>query len=363
MALTRTSSRDSSIHTAAQACYDYRKPVMMSSGWMETDGSTRESLPCGIEPEDWEANMLNWIASEWLTILVSLLVGAALAVFSHWLTATYQKRHDRRVGAFRKSDLHVKVLLSDLLPEQGFDEILFALGSSVKNTRDRAFCIVTFLISNEGDLSAKDVRLRVAWPAALMESVKRLDLERYQKGKSTVSGYEREAYTDDGYEHIVYRFSSIDPGSTAQLLEHVEVASVSEGPLCNSGETAHGSPHSTGTEPSRQMAPIHVFLQATDQTKQHASFAIRSVRQQSVDEICAYMHQATEKTIDIMNSKHTPPRIVKMIIVEPKLVPVPKPEGMDKILAWSAFWQQKEGSSGWRVDRIELASANDEFQS
>lgn len=298
--------------------------------------------------------MKQFIAA-YLPVLSAVVSAVIAAVLSGLITWFITRRTAKKSGAFRKADLRVQVFGKELLPNAEFQEIMFALGSSIANIRDRAFCIVRFQITNKGTLTAKDVKLRVAWPVALVEDVERLDIERLARGALTESYYVRKTFTDPPYIRTDYRLESLDPGSIAQIDEFVEVAHASGAPLEFSGETADGVPVRVKAEVRWQTLPVHATIQATDCEKGYGSFSVRSYPLQSIDEISDRLKADLPKAAGKTKQAHLRGDLVTAIVVKPNLLSVPKPEAMSEI-EWSVYVQQEEGTEGWILVRWEPAS-------
>lgn len=307
-----------------------------------------------------EADILNELVVNWPATVLALLTGAILAVFSLWLHSVYQRRHERRRDTRSQPVLRVEVLGREIMPDADFDEVVFALGDSLTNERDKAFCILSFLITNDGEVTAKDVRLQVHWPALLMQWIGHLEREPVGND-SIVTKYSREVDTSDPkWTTITYAFGAINPGVTAQILEYAEVSSASGVKTRISGQFAGGEAYETDLEIKWKLGPVHLVLTATDYPRLHSAFAIKSVRGKTMDDVAADLQAISEQAFEKLRGTRLRPEVITSILVSPHLEEVPKPATLPDDVDWRVLWQEKEGSEGALIGRIEVEDPSKE---
>ena len=306
-----------------------------------------------------KAVMLSELVANWPTAVLALLTGAIIALFSLWLHSAYQRRHERLRDTRNRPALRVEVLGREIIPEAGFHEVVFVFGDSLTSKRDKAFCILSFVISNHGEATAKDVRLQVHWPALLMQWIDLLEREPVGND-SIVTKYSREVDTSHPKSTtITYAFGAINPGVTAEILEHAEVSSASGVKTRISGQFAGGEAYETDLEIKWRLNPIHLVLTATDYPRLHSSFTIESVRGKSMDDVAADMQAVSEQTFGKLRGTRLRPKVITSLLVDPHLEEVPKPATVQDDLDWRVLWQKKEGTQGALIGRIEAEDADE----
>jgi len=282
-----------------------------------------------------------------ITALGWVLIGALLAWLGSYLIA-------KRSGAFRKVDLRLSLMGRELVPKPSFQEVIY--GYDVKPD-DRVFCVLRFVITNSGRLTARAVKLRLAFPMVLRagSSDEKWDAKVY--GTFSDSDLRRTSFTRGPYEHSYYKLESLDPGGETVIDQIIEVSLASGIPVDVNAVTADGVPCHARVDVQWKALPIEVSIQAEDSTIREASFTVRAYRAKSKEEIETKLSRAASRAVGKQPEaeKHKK-RLVRIdgIVVIPRLSAIPKPKEFRHI-KWNAYTQEYEKSRVWLLSRWEPA--------
>jgi len=287
-------------------------------------------------------------------ILIGFGSGLVLTVISLWASHRLQRSRDRVFGEQQRPQLALMLFSQQLGPGSGVHELVFMLGHRELKARDSVICDVRFGIRNTGEVTARGIRLTVAWPLALKEVVEQLDVEVEAKGPAREESYQCSVDTQPPYHYRTHFIDSIDPGDEIGLIDRIEVAHASGFPFEVKAETADGVPVKAGFFVQLRIEPAYAILRAHDAFPQKCSFTVKSFSVDTPKEVAQELKART--TADASESGKG--RWVQSLLVRPELTRLAKPEGL-KDSEVNVYLQEKPSSGIWMLSRWEKTADHD----
>lgn len=287
--------------------------------------------------------------------LPAVITGLVLVGVSALVTWVLTMRHSRKIGELRRARLSVSLFRLELIPKKDVNELVFALGDRIRHAHDKAFCVVRFEVSNIGDLTARDVRLRIAWPVALREAVENAELKYSAVGVSSEADFKHGTQADPPYYYTTHSIPSLDPHDAFRVDELVEVAHASELPMDIEAEDADGLPIKVRLVVRLSMLPVVVTIRALDQPPETAFFTVRSYNVGTIGEIRTALNAKIPEGWFHAKSGSW----VTSLVLRPNLEEEPKPPDVRDI-EWSVFRQVKDDLKAWVLTRWQPTKQIDE---
>ena len=252
-----------------------------------------------------------------LSAVVAAIIGGAIgAAIGAWAAFKIAKK----AGSFRKPMLDVWLMNEPLSRErEPLIQVIFGY-SAVDD--DAIFCRLPFMITNIGQLSAKDVIIIMDFPRILKFGVSD-DLPYKLEPKVYDESLVRRQSSDiGGFKHVIHTFPDIKPGQGIGIEEVINVTGAS-GMRSFKVDAIRkdGVPLEIGGSFEWISDKTHVTVTATDTTPIHAAFQVRSC--------CARDEEELKKKImleeeNLMQKMRTLRVRHKAFIVMPKLKKIRK---------------------------------------
>lgn len=215
--------------------------------------------------------------------IYSLLITIAVALLCVLIGIWGGFKIAKKSGSFNKPLLDVSLMNESLLREsKPLKQVIF--GYSV-NDHDIANCRLPLRISNDGDLSAKEVIIELIFPKFLKigqsDDVVHYELTPDIYDKSLMT---RKSSDMSGFHHVWYTFPRINPGQSLRIYELVDVVRASGVPFKVDAVTKDVVPI---TVEGRVVwsSRIHICISATDIPVVRTHFEIRSYQGQNKEEV------------------------------------------------------------------------------
>ena len=287
--------------------------------------------------------------------LVSLVVGIIIGIASIWIGYKIA----RKSGAFRKVMLEISLMNQSLIPDSQFEQVIY--GYPVDENAI-ALCILPFKIKNNGELSAKDVTIRLIIPLVLREfkglAFKEEEFLEYMGifGSYDKSDIKRRSYKFGGFRHIDYVIPAIGPKRSVVIEEAIDIINASGMPLKVNALSKDGVPLQVEGH-LKWSTQIYVGVSATDVAPLEGRFNVRSYQVQSKEELGEkVMKDETQALREELSKMGAPKEFVsnvyapgtnkKAIVIIPKLEKVSKPKEYESIKEL-IFIEEPEKSERW----------------
>ena len=205
-----------------------------------------------------------------------------------------------------------------------------------------ALCILPFMIKNDGELSAKNVNIRLAIPLVLREFKASINEEELFKqmnifGRYDKSDIKRRAYKFGGYRYIEYTIPSLEPRTSAMIEEAIDITNASGMPFKVNAISKDGVPLQVEGCLKWSASSIYVGVSATDVEPIDGYFRVRSYQVKDKEELGEKIMEDETKALreqlskrgapkEFISNVYSPGIIRKTIIVMPKLEKVLKPK-------------------------------------
>lgn len=263
-----------------------------------------------------------------LISLVVLVVGTIIGIAGIWVGYKIAKKS----GAFRKVKLKFFLWNHSLIPDPQFEQIIY--GYLVEENAI-ALCILPFMIKNDGELSAKNVNIRLAIPLVLREFKASINEEELFKrmnifGRYDKSDIKRRAYKFGGYRYIEYIIPSLEPRTSAIIEEAIDITNASGMPFKVNAISKDGVPFQVEGYLKWSAPSIYVGVSATDVKPIDGYFWVRSYQVKDKEELGEKIMENETKALreklskkgvpkEFISNVYSPGIIRKTIIVMPKL--------------------------------------------
>jgi hypothetical protein len=300
--------------------------------------------------------------------LVSLLIGSAIGAGSIGIAYLIAKRS----GAFRKVRFNISLMDRSLFPAPEFSEVAF--GCPVDDNA-LVICYLPFRISNHGQLSARNVTIRFAYPSGIRPFRHDIlqDMELF--GPLYKSDIRRQAFELEGRKIVDYLIPVIHPGKESGVLieEGIDInfQSALSAPFVFGATTKDRIPLQV-TARLNLLARIDVRVAAEDVAPLECHFGIRCYRVEDERELAEKIAQDETETfrenlrqqfysrikvpqdkrkdVEQFISKAYPRDISKaMILVMPKLIKVPMSKEEYSTIKRPLYAEEVKRSVRWLI--------------
>ncbi|MDI6704492.1 MAG: hypothetical protein QME40_07470 [bacterium] len=292
--------------------------------------------------------------------LISLVVGTVISIAGIWIGYKIAKKS----GAFRKVKLDISLMNQSLIPDPQFEQIIY--GYSVEENAI-ALCILPFMIKNAGELSAKNVNIRLAIPLGLREFKASIDEEELFKRMDIFGGYDksdikRRAYKFGGVRHIDYVIPAINPRSSVVIEEAIDITNASGMPFKVNAISKDGVPLQVKGYLKWSAPSIYVGVSATDVEPIGGYFWVRSYQVKDKEELGEkIMEDETQALREELSKIGAPKGFVskvyapgiskKAIVIIPKLEKALKPKAYATIKR-PIYMEEPEKSERWLIGNV-----------
>jgi len=280
--------------------------------------------------------------------LIGFSFGLVLTLITLWADHRLQKRRDRALDERQRPQLALMLFSHQLGPGEEAHELIYMLGHRKLKAQDSVICDARFGIRNNGEVTARGIRLTIAWPLALKESVEQPGVEVVAKGPACDESYHSSVDIQAPYHYRTHFIDSIDPGDEIGVVDKIEVAHASGFPFDVEAETADGAPVKASLFVQLRMQPAYAVLRAHDMVPRTYSFTVRSFSVEKPHEVAKELRART--IADASESGEG--RWVQALLVRPELTRLPKPKEL-KVSEVDIYVQQKPNSGIWMLSRWE----------
>lgn len=289
--------------------------------------------------------------------LISLVVGTVIGAAGIWIGYRIAKKS----GAFRKVVLDIRLMDQSLIRYPQLEEVIF--GYPIDHD-DIAYCHLPFKIRNNGELSAKNVSIRLVFPLVLRE-FKGLAFKDNLLDYMDILGFydksdvKRRSYKYGGFQYIDYVMPKIDPKESGIIEEVIDITNASGMPIKTNAVTKDGVPVEIKGYFNWLAGPVYVRVSADDIEPIEGHFHVRSYQAQNIEELKKKIMlgketQALRKELaeigapkGLIENAYAPP-VRKAIVIMPKLEKIPKPKEYSAIKI-SIYQEEPEKSERWLV--------------
>lgn len=301
--------------------------------------------------------MWTWIAANWPSVVAAMVVAVASGLVLWGIALRSQRRNAARQSADFSPRLELVVFGRQIFPNQELHEVTYLLGEMTITSLDKIVCFLHFGITNPGRRTVHDVKLRVAFPAALASELEALQPVRgAPAGQSSVTSYQRDLDTsrlEEGFVIVTYSIGSVDPGIFIQLAEYLNVTKAfSRG--------WHASMAILGEETldldsfSEPEEPVQIFLSARDLPRQNAELAVTSVVGVNEDDLELIAQRAMEPMLAVARDEKLPWSFREVLLVSPKLDRIPVTVVNRPDPGVRLFWHVEKGSTASLLSRTDV---------
>lgn len=232
------------------------------------------------------------------TLLIAQdLIAIAIAVTSLVVGTYYARKaltfQQDVVG--KKPEIRLWIGRSALIPEDllGIKEVAF--GYSVKEGA-KVFCVIPFVVDNNGEADAIDVHLRVTMPANVSaHGLTKIDAEK-MLGDLETSGVRRKSYEYNNRWVLDYTIPRIPPGTGVELNELVD-ATYSSGVEYNMKAVTRDKVPVAFKVNLALLSEVSVSIWASDTKPLSNSFIIRSYQTTDHNEIGKRIMQERQESL------------------------------------------------------------------
>jgi len=287
--------------------------------------------------------------------VVSLGVGSALAVVGIVVAVAgvlVARRIAERSGAFRKAELGISLMGQSLVPKPEFRDLIF--GYSAEDD-DLVVCLLPFELTNKGELSAKNVSMRLVFPMTLLPPT---DLEAYEvKGLYDKSEIKSKSFESQGRRFVDYSFPELPAGGGNAGVEQAIAITYGLGiPFAVDAVSKDGVPLRVEGR-VEWTAPVLVRVWATDVLPLEASFTLKCYRARDRGELGEkVMGAATSAVRDKLSEIGAPNDFVSSVfapgVAEPAILVMPKLNKIPKLrenmwVKGALYFEEPEESERW----------------
>ena len=292
--------------------------------------------------------------------IISLVVGVIIGIAG--ILTGYKIA--KKSGSFRKVELEISLMNQSLIPDPKFEQVIY--GYSIDEDAI-ALCLLPFKIKNNGELSAKDVTIRLVIPLVLREfkgfAFKEEELLEYMGifGPYDKSDIKRRSYKFGGFRYIHYVIPAIPPGSSSIKEEAIDITNASGMPFKVDAISKDDVPLQVEGR-LKWSTQIYVGVSATDVVPLEGHFYVRSYQAQNKEELGEkIMKDETQALREELSKIGAPKEFVskvyapdiskKTIAIIPKMEKVPKPKeyaAIKKLI----YIEEPEESERWLVGNV-----------
>lgn len=270
--------------------------------------------------------------------LISLIIGTAIGIAGIIIGVAYAYRIAKKSGAFRKALLNISLMAQSLIRDPQFSEVIFGYPLDRVDEHDKILFVLPFEITNDGELSAKNVVVRLVFPLSLRCGGFDPDLIKFMKvhGAYEKSEIKRRSFTHAGFEHVDYVIPEIEPKGRVILEEAIDIAHASGMPFTVDAVSRDGVPLRVKGFLEWSVR-VYIRVSATDMMPIDGHFQVRSYqaydKEELGDRIMEHETKALREALSKMGASkefvseaHAPGVRKRGIVVIPKLRRTPKPE-------------------------------------
>jgi len=151
--------------------------------------------------------------------VISLVVGSAIGAAG--ILVGY--RIAKQSGAFKRVKLDILLMSQSLTHEPQTNRVVF--GGSVDD-KAQVLCFLPFAVRNRGELSAKNVRLRLIFPLGVRASFDERAVfeEASLLGVYTKSDLRRNTFDNEGHRYVDYMFPEVPPNGFVGTEEPIQLS-------------------------------------------------------------------------------------------------------------------------------------------
>jgi hypothetical protein len=298
-----------------------------------------------------------------ISLVVGTIIGLA-GIFIGLAGVLSGYKIAKKSGSFRKIELGISLWNHSLIPDPQFEQVIY--GYSIDEDAI-ALCILPIKIKNDGELSAKDVAIRLVIPLGLREfkglAFKEEELLEHMDiyGRYDKSDIKRKSYKFGGFRHIDYIIPAIPPKSSAVIEEAIDITNASGMPFKTNAISKDGVPlQIEGC--LNWSAQIYVKVSATDVEPLQEHFYVRSYPTQNKEELGDKIMEdethALRKELskikapkEFVSKVYAPGISKKSIVIMPKLNKVSKPKEYAAIKR-SLYMEEPEKSEIWLFGNV-----------
>jgi hypothetical protein len=225
--------------------------------------------------------------------------------------------------ALKKASLGVVVMGQRLIPNSEIDEIDFGCSAGKD---DEVICIVPVSIVNTGDLSAKNLHVRLSLPLNLFGTRLGNNLIGWKiSGAYDISDVKKKVWIKKSFKNVHFLFPELGVHEDYLLEIPISVTS-SSARLLESNEASDDElPFDANLLPS--LAPqVYVKVSATDIEPAQGHFSIRYFKARDIEELMNEIKKDIDNALEKMLDNPQAPRdIVKnVMVIMPELKLLPK---------------------------------------
>jgi len=293
-----------------------------------------------------------------LTVAVAaIVIGIIIAVFSN----RHTHRIARKSGAFRKVVFDVSLRNHSFIHDPQFSKVIF--GCSV-NKGDGIICVLPFTISNDGELSAKNVAIRLVFPLVFKFGGFAIFELGDILGSYDKSDIKRNSFKDESFEYVDYIIPEIQPKASIIIEEKIGITYSCNIPFKVDVTSIDGVPlqveGSLAVSPiSIQSTQINVQVSATDVEPVQGHFKVRTYQSQDKEELGKkIIEEETEALREDLSRIGAPKKAVsgvyapgvseKTMVIIPKLRKIPKPKEYSDVKE-TVYIEEYKKSEMWIV--------------
>lgn len=214
--------------------------------------------------------------------LVSLIVSTAISIG----VILIGYRIAKKAGEFKKATLNVSLMNQPLTRDPSIREVIFGYSSAGVDKNDLILYSLPIKISNDGELSAKNVRLGLDFPLFLRSGGFKADLLESMRmiGPYVKSEIKRNSSIHKGHEYVAYVIPEIGPQGQFTIEEPIDIAHASGIPFKIDSVSRDGVPFKVEGFVG-WSARVNIRVSATDVAPVDCHFQVRSYQAQNKEEL------------------------------------------------------------------------------
>ena len=232
-------------------------------------------------------------------------------------------KHKLAREALKKASLGVMVMGHHLIPNSELNEIDF--GCSVAND-DEVICIVPVSIVNTGELSAKNLDVRLSLPLYLSgKSLGNGFLSWKILGVYDIDDVRKKIWIKKGFKNVHFLFPELGPHQDYLVEMPISVN------LSSATPSEHGENSDDAFPFDEKLLPppdpqVYVQVSATDIERVNGQFYIRYFKAKNMEELTSEIQKDTDDALEkMLDDSQSPKDYMKnVIVIMPELKQVPK---------------------------------------
>jgi len=290
------------------------------------------------------------MSSDLISLITNIVIGLVCAGIGVWAGFKIAKKS----GSFKKPELDVSLMNESLLrgPEP-LRQIIFCYSVA---EHDMAFCNLPFAIRNNGELSAKDVIIDLAFPRALRTGLSddniQYELNPKVYDKSLVR---RESSDIGGFQHVVYTIPQINPGIPIIINELIDIVHASGMSFKVDAVSKDNVPFEVRGS-VEWSSKVYMIISATDIMPITAEFQVRSYQAQDKEELGTKIMEEETRALrqELSKIPNIPERLVSSVyapgLCQKAVVIVPKLKRIAKTKKGLVFEEEPKESEKYFIE-------------